>query len=131
VAYVYVQTTKGVDVYDATAAGKLTLVKGSPFATVGQMEGINGKYLLSVGTTNINVYAIESNGAMANQTANVDTQNYAGGECGTTSAYAGMPGSANGALLDHSESISTFNSGMATPNSVQHGRLTRLNRMGN
>jgi len=39
VAYVYVQTTKGVNVYDATAAGKLSLVKGSPFATSGQMEG--------------------------------------------------------------------------------------------
>jgi hypothetical protein len=42
VANVYVQVAKGVNVYNATSAGKLTLVKGSPFAVSGQMEGHNG-----------------------------------------------------------------------------------------
>lgn len=93
VAYIYVQTTNGINVYDATAAGKLTLVKGSPFKTSGQMEGINGKYLLSVGTTNIRAYAIESNGAVGKQASNINTQNYSGSECGNTTG--------NGAVLDH------------------------------
>jgi hypothetical protein len=103
VAHVYVQTTKGVDVYDATAAGKLTLVKGSPFATSGQMEGINGKYLISVGTDYLHTYSIESNGAVGKQASEINTQNYGGSECGTTSAFAsaGYPGYPNGALLDH------------------------------
>jgi hypothetical protein len=94
VAYVYVQTTNGINVYDATAAGKLTLVKGSPFKTSGQMEGINGKYLLSVGTTNIRAYGIESNGAVGGQASNINTQNYSGSKCGNTTG--------NGAVLDHS-----------------------------
>ena len=50
VAYIYVQTSKGVNLYDASAAGKLTLVTGSPFKTEGSMGGSNGKYLISVGT---------------------------------------------------------------------------------
>jgi len=92
-AYVYVQTTKGVDVYAATAAGKLTLVKGSPFSTSGQMEGNNGKYVLSVGSTNIHAYAIESNGAVGKQASNTNTQNLSGSECGNTDGA--------GAFLDH------------------------------
>jgi hypothetical protein len=38
-AFVYVQTAKGVDVYDAIAAGKLALVSGSRFATSG-LDGL-------------------------------------------------------------------------------------------
>jgi hypothetical protein len=97
VAHVYVQTTKGVNVYDAAVNGKLTLVKGSPFATTGQMEGVNGKYLLSVGTTEIRAYAIESSGAVGKQASSTDTQNYRGSECGDT----GDGGNPNGAVLDH------------------------------
>jgi hypothetical protein len=100
VAYIYVQTTKGVNVYDATAAGKLTLVKGSPFKTSGQMEGVNGKYLLSVGTTDIRSYAIASNGAVGKQASSTNTQNYSGSECGDTSNPANQ-GYPNGAVLDH------------------------------
>ena len=97
IANVYVQVAKGVNVYNATAAGKLTLVKGSPFAVSGQMEGHNGKYLISVGTTNLHTYAIGSTGSVGKQTASVNTQNYDGAECGTTS----VNDSANGAVLDH------------------------------
>ena len=50
IANVYVQTNSGVNVYNANASGELTLVKGSPFADTGQMEGNNGGYLISVGT---------------------------------------------------------------------------------
>ena len=98
VAVVYVQTAKGVNVYDATAGGKLTSVKGSPFPTSGQMEGVNGKYLISVGTTNVHSYAIASSGAVGKQASVINTQNYSGSECGATS-YNGV---SNGAFLDHS-----------------------------
>jgi hypothetical protein len=97
VANVFVQVTNGVNVYTATAAGKLTLVKGSPFAVSGQTEGVNGKYLISVGTTNLHTYPISSTGAIGKQIASVNTQNYHGAECGTTSVN-GYP---NGSVLDH------------------------------
>ena len=97
VATVYIQTLKGVNAYTANAAGKLTSIKGSPFATAGQMEGINGKYLLSVGNTNIRVYPIKSNGAIGKQVSMVNTQNYSGAQCGVTSDG----GSPDGAILDH------------------------------
>jgi len=97
VAHVYVQTHKGVDVYDATAAGKLTLVKGSPFADTGQMEGINGKYLISVGTDYLHTYAIASNGAVGKQASEINTQTYDGAECGSPINN----GYANGSVLDH------------------------------
>jgi hypothetical protein len=76
VAHVYVQTIKGVNVYDATATGKLSLVKGSPFAVSGQMEDINGSYLISVGTDDLRIYPIESGGAVGNQASEINTQNY-------------------------------------------------------
>ena len=97
VAYVYVQTQKGVNVYDTASNGKLTLVAGSPFATSGQMGGINGSHLISVGTNDLHSYAIESNGAVGKQASEVNTQSYSGANCGSTS----FNGVSNGALLDH------------------------------
>ena len=93
VAYVYVQTLKGINLYDAAADGKLTLVKGSPFANVGQMEAVNGKYLVSLGTDYIHTYKIEPNGAPGKQASEINTQNYTGAECGNTTG--------GGAVLDH------------------------------
>jgi hypothetical protein len=93
VAYVYVQTSTGINVYDATAAGKLTLVKGSPFALTGLMSGNNGKYLIGVGTDYIHTYTIESNGAVGKQASEIDTQKYSGAACGDTDHQ--------GATLDH------------------------------
>ena len=93
VAYVYVQTSTGINVYDATAAGKLTLVKGSPFALTGLMSGNNGKYLIGVGTDYIHTYTIESNGAVGEQASEIDTQKYSGAACGDTDHQ--------GATLDH------------------------------
>lgn len=84
VAYVFVQTHQGVDVFDANTAGQLTLVSGSPFATAGQMGGINGKYLISVGTDYLHTYPVESNGSLGKQTSEINTQSYGGSQCGTT-----------------------------------------------
>jgi hypothetical protein len=85
VAHVYVQTTKGVNVYDAAANGKLTLVKGSPFAINSYMQGINGKYLISVGWwsgTNLYSYEIEPDGGIGSVASGINTQDYSGSECG-------------------------------------------------
>jgi hypothetical protein len=93
-AHVYVQTHQGVDVFDAAADGKLTLIKSSPFATTGQMAGSNGAHLISIGTNYIHTYAIESNGAVGKQASEIDTQHYSGADCGNPSGLA--------SFLDHS-----------------------------
>ena len=93
VAYVYIQTTPGVMVYAAAANGTLTPVKGSPFKVTGQMEDIGGKFLISVGTTILHTYPIESNGAVGKQISQINTASYGGSECGTTSGQ--------GSVLDH------------------------------
>lgn len=92
VAYVYVSTSKGTDLYDAASNGKLTLVSGSPFATSGYMVGSNGKYLITAGTNDIYSYKIASNGAIEGRVSELDTQSFSGGKCGATA----------GAVLDHS-----------------------------
>jgi hypothetical protein len=92
VAYVYVSTSKGTDLYDAASNGKLTLVSGSPFSTSGFMVGSNGKYLITAGTNDIYSYKIASNGAIEGRASALDTQSYSGGKCGATA----------GAVLDHS-----------------------------
>ncbi len=92
VAYVYVQTTKGVVVYEAASTGALTQVSGSPFADSGQMGAANGSYLFSVGTDYIHTYKVNSNGAVGQQVSEIDAQKYGGAQCGTN---------VGGALLDH------------------------------
>lgn len=92
VAYVYVSTSKGTDLYDASSSGKLTLVSGSPFSTSGYMVGSNGKYLITAGTNDIYSYKIASNGAIEGRVSELDTQSFSGGKCGATA----------GAVLDHS-----------------------------
>jgi hypothetical protein len=96
VAYVYVQTNPGVNVYSVNTAGQLTLVEGSPFADSGQMEGNNGSYLIAVGTDDLHSYKIETNGAVGPQAAQIDTQSYDGSQCGNTNG-----GTPNGAQFDH------------------------------
>jgi hypothetical protein len=82
VAYVYVQTLKGINLYDAAADGKLTLVKGSPFQTSGEVIGSNGKYFITLGTDDVHSYAVESNGAIGKQVSEINTQDYDGASCG-------------------------------------------------
>lgn len=91
VAYVYVSTSKGINLYDAASTGKLTLVAGSPFQAPGLMIGSNGKYFISLGTDYVHSYLTASNGAIGKQASQINTQSYSGSECGTT----------NGAVIDH------------------------------
>jgi hypothetical protein len=93
VAFVYLQLTEGLYVYSATAAGRLTLVAGSPFSIPGKMEDISGKYLISVGTTKLHVYLIESDGGVGPQVSVINTASYGGSECGSTTF--------GGSFLDH------------------------------
>lgn len=94
IGLVYLQVAKGVNVYSESAAGKLTLVKGSPFGITGQMEGITGEHLLSVGTTKLHSYEVAPNGAIGAQVASIDTAAYDSEDCGPTTG--------NKAILDHS-----------------------------
>jgi hypothetical protein len=98
VAYVYVSTSKGINLYDVASTGKLTLVSGSPFKTTGLMIGSNGKYFVSLGTDYIHSYLIGSNGAIKQQESQINTQLYAGADCGTTA----------GAVLDHTGRICMY-----------------------
>jgi hypothetical protein len=85
VAHVYVQTTKGVNLYNAASNGALSLAAGSPFKTIGLMVGTNGKFFFSNGTNLIHVYAMNtSTGAIGKEVANIDSSLYSGSECGTT-----------------------------------------------
>jgi hypothetical protein len=88
VAHVYVQTHQGVDVFDSSSSGKLTLVKGSPFSTTGQMGGVTGSHLISMGTDDVHVYAVGSTGAVGEQQGEVNTQKYGGAKCGNTTGLS-------------------------------------------
>lgn len=92
VAYVYVQTSQGTVLYDASSSGKLTLVAGSPFNTSGYYIGSNGKYFITAGIHDLHTYKVAANGGLGGQTSQFDTQSYGGSQCGLTS----------GAVLDHS-----------------------------
>jgi hypothetical protein len=84
VAHVYVQTSLGVNLYNASATGQLTLAAGSPFKTVGLAVGTNGKYFISNGTNYVHVYAMSSTGTFGKEVSNINTALYSGAECGTT-----------------------------------------------
>ena len=92
VAYVYVGTSKGINLYNAASNGKLTLVSGSPFKTTGLMIGSNQKYFITLGTYKLHSYAVKPNGAIGAQVTESYTPDFSGSECGAT----------NGAVLDHS-----------------------------
>jgi hypothetical protein len=82
-AYVYDTVAKGTYAYDASSTGKLTLIKGSPFQTVGALIGTNGKFLVTADTTTLFSYAVESNGGIGKLASTINTQLYSGSECGT------------------------------------------------
>jgi hypothetical protein len=93
VAYVYVQTANGINVYDATATGKLTMVKGSPFKLSGPgqtMVGGNGKYFITLGANDLHSYPVASNGAIGKQVSQIDTYSYSGSECSAFGAFSGI-----------------------------------------
>jgi DNA-binding beta-propeller fold protein YncE len=92
VAYVYVQTSRGTVLYDASSSGMLTRVTGSPFNTSGNLVGTNGEYLITSGPHDLRTYKVGAFGQLGPPTSQFDTQSHAGGQCGDTA----------GAVLDHS-----------------------------
>jgi hypothetical protein len=76
VALVYIQETSGIAVYQVSSTGKLTLLPGSLFADTGQMEGVEGNYLISVGTTYLRSYKLATNGAVGAQAGEINTGTY-------------------------------------------------------
>lgn len=91
IAYAYVQTNKGVLLYDEAADGRLTLDSASPFATAGQLIGSTGSYVVTLGKTLLHLYRVTANGRIGAQTAQATMAKYSGGTCG----------SANRGVLDH------------------------------
>jgi hypothetical protein len=92
VAAVYIQGHDGIYVYNVSAAGKLTAVKGSPVWVSGNLAAMRGSYLISAGTDNLRTYKIESTGLPGGKVGEIDTQSYGGSKCGTIDG---------GTLLDH------------------------------
>jgi hypothetical protein len=91
VAYAYVQTNKGILLYDEAADGRLTLDSASPFKTAGQLVGSTGSYVVTVGQTLVHLYRVTTNGRIGAQAAQATMANYSDGLCG----------SARGGVLDH------------------------------
>ena len=91
VAYVYVQTTKGVLLYKEAADGRLTLDSASPFPTAGQLIGSTGTYVVTLGQTLVHLYRVTTNGRIGAQAAQITMAKYSDGLCG----------SARGGVLDH------------------------------
>ncbi|MGA2539627.1 MAG: hypothetical protein ABSF53_26705, partial [Terracidiphilus sp.] len=105
VAHVYAETIEGdvdgyLNAYDAAADGRLTPIKGSPLPAHGTfIEASNGKYLFSSDGYRIHTFAIESDGAIGNQVAEINTQDFDGADCsGSLSTSATFSA---GAVLDH------------------------------
>ena len=82
-AYVYDNLAAGTYVYDASSTGKLTLIKGSPFQTVGSLIGTNGKFFVTANATTVFSYVVASNGGIGKVVSEINTQKYTGSECGT------------------------------------------------
>jgi len=97
VAYVYVGTAKGVELYDTAPNGQLSLVKGSPFPISGLAIGSNRSSFISLGTYYVHSYAVSSAGTIGDQVSSINTQDYPDdGNCG------GQPlGTIGLANLDH------------------------------
>jgi hypothetical protein len=85
VSRLYITTSAGINVYNVSSAGKLTLVSGSPFkGTSGLAIGTAGSHFVTIGTTYIHSYAVTSTGAIGSQVSQINSALYTAAECGTT-----------------------------------------------
>jgi len=91
IAYVYVQTSNGVLLYDESAEGRLTLDSASPFPTAGQLIGSTGSYVVTLGQTLVHLYHVTTKGRIGAQTAQITMAKFTDGQCG----------SARSGVLDH------------------------------
>jgi hypothetical protein len=94
VAYVYVSTNNGINLYDAASNGKVKLASGSPFHTTLPMIGSNGSYFVTLDSSDgatIHSYKVAADGAIESQVSTINSQDYNGVNCGTT----------DGGVFDH------------------------------
>lgn len=83
VAYVYVGTGNGINLYYAAANGRLTLASGSPFHVIGSLWGSNGTHFITMDNVHtIYSYAVLKGGAIGAEESVIDTQAYPGGIAG-------------------------------------------------
>ncbi|HEV2133347.1 MAG TPA: hypothetical protein VGR47_03715 [Terracidiphilus sp.] len=97
-AYVYVQIqgrAGSVYGFQASSAGKLNVISGSPFKPSGLIIGGNGSELVTLGQDNLYSYGVASDGTIQSQLESVPYVDYSGGECG------GGTSSVHDAVLDH------------------------------
>ena len=130
VAHVYVQTPLGVNLYNASATGQLTLAAGSPFKTVGLAVGTNGKYFISNGTNYVHVYAMSSTGAVGKEVSNINTALYSGAECGTTGPTV-LDHSGQTLYVQHASSTSSGDIVCSAFQSYRIGSTGQLTFVGN
>jgi hypothetical protein len=92
IAHVYVGTTKGIYLYDASTTGKPTLVSGSPFTTpAGLLIGVTGNYLITLGTYLVHSYQLSSTGAVQKEISDRDTREYQKNDaCDEGTQYGGL-----------------------------------------
>src|ERR1700722_6960108 len=85
VAYIYSNTNSlnGTNVWSTTGNGKVTLIKGSPFPTLGYLVGTNGSFLITQSEGWLYSYTVESNGGIGALESEINTQLYSGSHCGT------------------------------------------------
>src|ERR1035437_10225013 len=77
-ARIYVGTTKGIDIYNESSTGVLTLVKGSPFkAPAGLLVGVTGNNLVTMGTYLLHTYKLNATtGVPGAQESQINTATY-------------------------------------------------------
>lgn len=97
-AYVYVQIqgrAGSVYGFQASSAGRLNAISGSPFKPSGLIIGGNGTELITLGQDNLYSYGVASDGTIQSQLESVPYIDYSGGECG------GGTNAVHDAVLDH------------------------------
>ncbi len=81
--------------YSVAANGRLTLAGTLALAANEQMAAVSGNSLFTIDPDNIHTYTIGSGGAVGSQTSEINTQNYGGAECGTTSGASFLDNTKN------------------------------------
>jgi hypothetical protein len=78
VAYVYVQSSSGVEAYSAASNGRLTKISGSAFDTTGAIAGSTGSVFFTIGADYIHSYPVASDGGIKAQESEINSQKYSG-----------------------------------------------------
>jgi hypothetical protein len=125
IAYVYVSDGTSTNAYAVSSNGKLKPVKGSPFPTAGDSVGSNGSYFITVDDPNVYSYAIASNGAIGELVSQINTQNFTGAACGTTSAGGRANPRATRDQTGHNVYVPLYEASRAMCNAIQTFNISK------